>query len=157
MLDSIINHLVTVIVNSDNDMINGILLNEINGALNHAPALKNIEYQLNKYFRIPYISSGHYDPQDVIYDHTSYGNIVIENMKLDDKCIFYIFLPDTLNNIQQEILINIIDELKDYEVHLLRQNGEFFYTEHKENIVNIKSKKLTFDLQKRQFIAKKDS
>ena len=155
MLENIINHLVTVIFKSENNDFDGTIFNENIETKNHVPSLKNIEYQLNHSFRIPYISNGHYDPQDVIYDHTSYGNIVIEKIVIDEINSFYIFLPEVLTDTQTEIIVSILNELKNYEVHLMRQNGEWFRTEHKDNYVNIKSKRLTFDLQKRKFITKK--
>lgn len=145
MKDKILTHLITIFLNSNNDTINNMMFNEDDNISNHIPALKNIERKMNK-LRVPYISSEHFEQTDIIYDHTSYGNIVVTNFKTNDPMLF-IYLPEIVTEEKKNIITNILEELDGCEVHLFKQKDGFFYSEHKDEYVKNNQLSLTKHLQ----------
>ena len=145
MKDKILTHLVTIFLNSDKKELNNMMFNEDDYIKNHIPAIKNIERQMNK-FRIPYISNESVEYTDILCDHTLYGNIVISNFKSKDPMLFA-YLPEIITEEKKNLIVNIIEELEDCEIHLFKQKGEKFYTEHKDEYVKNKQISLTKHLQ----------
>lgn len=123
-----------------------ILLYENDNIMYHLEAFYNIERKMNLQYKIPYLTRGMNNLEDMIYEHTSNNNIIFINFKYENNIMIVIYLPEILDEYDINYIANCLYNFKNIDVHLMKQKGELFYSEHKDKYLQNKTKNLTKDL-----------
>lgn len=144
MEKDILDHLLTVFINSENTNFNNLMISENIKCNRHIDAIRNIEKRLNHYGL--YVSNLQSDIiTDPIFDYVSAGNIVIMNLSVERLISLVVYLPEQLTEEQKKIVENINDTIYQYDVIWLQLRDNVYKTTYptfasrKDNKVKIKN------------------
>lgn len=106
MQSSIKNHLVSLFVPIKGEYL---LFSETNEYKYHIDAIANIERQLTRYGIEP-CEIDYNNISDSAFYHVSEGRILIANASTEESAVFYIYIPEVIDEITNNIIINCICE-----------------------------------------------
>lgn len=129
MKDKILNHMISLFYPINNSYI---LFNEDFNYNMHVNAINEIEKKLLSYGIEMYTDINNMLPE-FAFNYISNGAILVAQLKSEYNQCFMIYIPEKIDDIQNNIICNILDCLNDRYHFLLRKDGEFIQEED-ENI-----------------------
>ena len=143
MKENIMNHLITLILKSNDELFNNFIVSEEYGCQYHIDAIKNIDATLHQWYGIPNKSEYTEDIQDAIWEHTNTGDLVLTNLSCGDSKLLLFYLPEHLEESQKKVISEVLNELNGIPCHMYRQDGENYIVDYDTDYRQNNNKALT--------------
>lgn len=147
MKEQLINHYVTMIIKSNKEELDGLMISEEDKDIkHHDEAIMNIDNVLNRKYKIPYLDYEVDNLAGLICGHTQAGDILLLNRSNYYNAKFYIYMPEVIDKIQTGILVNCLNLLEDTEIQLEKVIDGISYTVDVNEYLHNNQKNLTIPL-----------
>lgn len=143
--------LIILLLKSKKQGLNNLIITETVNCECHFEAIKNIEktlFNMGEY----YCAYNPYMLNEIGFYYTSYGNLLIGNIKGTDSITSIIYIPEIIDETDKKFIQEYISTNKDNEIYIEQKDGEIFRNIDIANFMGVKV--FTHDLQKKSLINK---